>query len=1101
MPINNNPAEFSFLPWLRYGLGNQITEEDSLGGNLPASPVLDRPEVQVAFDIEASKKGATAPSNPSNTISKTVKIQGPGDVLGIDPKMVIRTNPKKGVENFEIENLAYVEFFEEDLPWRFTPAKPKNNKLRPWMSLIVLKEDEFEVIAHGNQQLPYLKIKPEVDLSQVFGSERDTWAFAHVHVFEKLQSSNPSSTQLQAELQKSPNAAIARIICPRRLEENIRYQAFLIPTFETGRLAGLKQDTRSTPAQLSSWNTASFSSNHHRDFPFYFNWTFKTGAEGTFESLARKLKVVGSEDIAPVRLADIQDIGYDIEVDDKFSTIQIEGALKTPGFQIDPWPHGGNTSERNALKDKVQKIINLNEDLQASNNEGLLGESNKSIFYTQDFVEDPIITPPLYGKWHALKNKVDKNMNDWVDEVNLHPSYRAAAGLGTRTVMKHQEYFMELAWEQIGQINEANQKIIENELMRTTAKSIFEKSLNKMSEMSLLSTSANTLKQVKVEKSAALSAAQSIKNSKIPNSLSSGNFIKVANNFTPTAVMSGDGTDGAHEILTNVTLQRANSSETVAGLSPITPAPAKKEPLIAVSAEKVIHSLNFLLNSMPKTEIELVAEAVEEMIGNVSPFNLKNVKDKLFEKFPQSSHPRIANIVNGFEAIHLLQAENQQSLVFTYATQFLTGSTPPPNIVAEITVESSVFKNHISNSFNEAEFSSIRFISQQVTADPTSVMFFSKFLVVQQQFSFVETFQNTLLNNVSFKQAHFTPKILPALQLEDFSSKLKNRLSPAKNFLRKLNSEIKGNHQNLEKPIMAYPRFPFPVYNFLEEISHEYIVPNISQVPVDSILLMEVNQKFIESYILGMNHEMSRELLWREFPTDLRGSYFRHFWEYDNNPFAIVDENLPPEEFMEALKTFQDSNADVKELHLWKNSGAGGTLRKLGENGRSGLGIVLLVKGDLFRKYPNTLVYAQKGTKSGNNIVLSEYNASSASWPVIKGHMEPDIYFFGFDLSVAQVKSGDGYFFVFREIPGQVSFGLDAFSSPAPSLSSWNNFNWAHMGADPKQVKIYQNPKTLTGSPPAGEPIWNLDSNAADIASILYQSPILFAKHANNLLI
>ena len=31
--------------------------------------------------------------------------------------------------------------------------------------------------------------------------------------------------------------------------------------------------------------------------------------------------------------------------------------------------------------------------------------------------------------------------------------------------------------------------------------------------------------------------------------------------------------------------------------------------------------------------------------------------------------------------------------------------------------------------------------------------------------------------------------------------------------------------------------------------------------------------------MVGLNHEFARELLWREFPTDQRGSYFRQFWD------------------------------------------------------------------------------------------------------------------------------------------------------------------------------------------------------------------------------
>ena len=56
-------------------------------------------------------------------------------------------------------------------------------------------------------------------------------------------------------------------------------------------------------------------------------------------------------------------------------------------------------------------------------------------------------------------------------------------------------------------------------------------------------------------------------------------------------------------------------------------------------------------------------------------------------------------------------------------------------------------------------------------------------------------------------------------------------------------------------------------------------MPNIHLVEPDSVTLLETNQRFIESYMVGLNHEFARELLWREYPTDQRGSYFRQFWD------------------------------------------------------------------------------------------------------------------------------------------------------------------------------------------------------------------------------
>ena len=81
------------------------------------------------------------------------------------------------------------------------------------------------------------------------------------------------------------------------------------------------------------------------------------------------------------------------------------------------------------------------------------------------------------------------------------------------------------------------------------------------------------------------------------------------------------------------------------------------------------------------------------------------------------------------------------------------------------------------------------------------------------------------------------------------------------------------------RPVMAYPEFADPVFEPLRQIDQDHILPNVSDLEPDTITLMEPNDRFIQSFMAGLNHEMSRELLWREYPTDLRGSYFRVFWD------------------------------------------------------------------------------------------------------------------------------------------------------------------------------------------------------------------------------
>ena len=73
--------------------------------------------------------------------------------MGINPRAIVKTEPRNLVTDFEANYLPYIEFYEEEFPWLFTPAKAAGqldqSRLRPWIFLIVLTEDEFDEKSSG----------------------------------------------------------------------------------------------------------------------------------------------------------------------------------------------------------------------------------------------------------------------------------------------------------------------------------------------------------------------------------------------------------------------------------------------------------------------------------------------------------------------------------------------------------------------------------------------------------------------------------------------------------------------------------------------------------------------------------------------------------------------------------------------------------------------------------------------------------------------------------------------------------------------------------------------------------------------------------------
>ena len=149
---------------------------------------------------------------------------------------------------------------------------------------------------------------------------------------------------------------------------------------------------------------------------------------------------------------------------------------------------------------------------------------------------------------------------------------------------------------------------------------------------------------------------------------------------------------------------------------------------------------------------------------------------------------------------------------------------------------------------------------------------------------------------------------------------------------------------------MVYPEIDLPMYEPLKDISSELFLPNIQLIENNSITLLETNQKFIESYMVGLNHEFARELLWREYPTDQRGSYFRQFWDVRG---FLAGAGADPEALRERLR-------DIPELHRWSTDTALGDHDHREAQGDKEDEVVLVIRGELLKKYPTAVIYAHR---------------------------------------------------------------------------------------------------------------------------------------------
>ena len=327
---------------------------------------------------------------------------------------------------------------------------------------------------------------------------------------------------------------------------------------------------------------------------------------------------------------------------------------------------------------------------------------------------------------------------------------------------------------------------------------------------------------------------------------------------------------------------------------------------------------------------------------------------------------------------------------------------------------------------------------------------------------------------------------------------------------------------------MAYPDFDDPMYEKLRDISSELLLPNLQLIPPNSITLLETNTPFIEAYLAGLNHEFARELLWREYPTDQRGSYFRQFWDVR----SLFTSGPPTDAQRESIR-------DIAELHRWARGSALGTHPPAQAAGAAEDKVVLAIRGELLKKYPTAVIYAQHAkwqTDANGKIDPSQERElddltdqeeadpplAKIRTPLYEAKLEPDIYFFGFDLTIdeAMGDSGEhegdrpGWFFVIKERPGEPRFGFDVSRDQNEPIETFNDLAWddALPGGHPGDFVAAGSLASIQLQNPGPGDDEKLDQHSDDVkvdaaapssarwAYILFQGPVMVAVHAAEML-
>jgi hypothetical protein len=645
--------------------------------------------------------------------------------------------------------------------------------------------------------------------------------------------------------------------------------------------------------------------------------------------------------------------------------------------------------------------------------------------------KDPIVAPPIYGCWQASVPEVvvptspaPRSLPFWLDELNLDPRTRVVAGMGTRVIQDQQEQLMASAWEQLGEAQKINQRMRQAQLSRAVNDKYHVRTFSRFSDQTFLKIIAPAESRLELASPTAIQPGAKMLLVQ-----------ELARSLPPSAVSSSLRKMARPRGVINRQLSQAGSPGFGANFNSLRPIWSGGLPNASPSnrGAVTIDQVSDLVASGVRREVIRGPRGPFRGpfggpfggpiggpigIGFTVVFKVFNSVSGVWEEVPED----FTQVLASFHFNHLTGAG-------------LAARQPTPQT---------------SHEFYEAAQAHQQFLSFSFTVP----IFIAPIVInLQQSISAIKTAAFASLNpSITVRDA-----VMTGLQINSPKAKTGDEL----------------------EPIMDAPTFPQPMYEALRDLSQDFIFPGLEKVPPNTIQLLQTNAKFIESFLVGLNAEMSRELLWRGYPTDQRGTYFRQFWD---------------------TRTAIQPQLDIPPINEWEK-------RELGTTavGAGGDKLVLLIRGELLRRYPNTVIYAVRAAETDDGRDLST-NPDDERHPVFRGTLQPDVTFVGFDLTPDDVVTGSGWFFVLQQQPTEPRFGLDEApylegKTNVPELATWNDLNWAHLAPDEATLKElgFVSVSKLNLVPTSQvKGIWG--RNSAHMAYITRQLPVRVAIHATELL-
>lgn len=185
---------------------------------------------------------------------------------------------------------------------------------------------------------------------------------------------------------------------------------------------------------------------------------------------------------------------------------------------------------------------------------------------------------------------------------------------------------------------------------------------------------------------------------------------------------------------------------------------------------------------------------------------------------------------------------------------------------------------------------------------------------------------------------------------------------------------IRGLHEGWDVPLEVRPDLDLPLWDWFRVHAPDWLLPGAGLIEHDGVVALRTDRAFLAAALLGASRQAVGELRWRGVPIAHGWMPMRTFWQHVASPGQPAP------------------MVDLVQSSSWPAVSLAGLPGPLG----AGQDLVIAVRSDLVRRYPDTLVYLAPSMRIAGRGEVPLLSEDEVIWPSWVGRITPDVWFFGF---------------------------------------------------------------------------------------------------------